>query len=122
MAELSPTLCNQQKLLNAIYNVQEEPSLENWQTLQAAAELVNQLAIEELTELRSELAEKTASAMKLSLPLDDTDEEEITTNRLCGLNAEIEAKAQFFIELNAIRLDAQQEADKARKALATQHS
>ncbi|WP_128784168.1 hypothetical protein [Photobacterium chitinilyticum] len=122
MAELSPTLCNQQKLLNAIYNVQEEPSAENWQALQAAANRVNQFAIEELTELRCELSEMTAEAMRLSLPQDDENEEELVTHRLCELNAEIEGKAQLFIELNAIRLDAQQAAERARLALAPQHS
>ena len=122
MAEISQALCNQQKLLNAIYNVQEEPSAENWQALQVAASRVNQFAIEELTELRNELAEMTASAMELSLPLNDVDEEELITNRLCELNAAIEALAQEFVELNAIRIDAQYELERAGQALASQHS
>ncbi|KXI21088.1 hypothetical protein [Photobacterium sanguinicancri] len=122
MPELSPTLCNQQKLLNAISNVQEEPSIESWQALQSAANLVNQFAVEELTELKSDLAELTSSAMNLSLPIDDEDGEELVTHRLCELNYEIEARAQSFIELNAIRLDAQYELNRARQALAPQHS
>lgn len=118
MAELSQTLCNQRRLLTAIYNVQEEPSAERWQTLLTAAERVNQFAIEGLIQLRIELAELTALAMNLSMPINDADEEELMMNTLTDMNAEIEGKAQSFIELNAIRLDAQQEAERARQALA----
>ncbi|PSW04188.1 hypothetical protein [Photobacterium lipolyticum] len=122
MAELSQTLCNQRKLCTAAYNVHEEPTIESWQALLSVADTVNQSAVEELIQLKSELAELMSSSMKLSLPQDDADEEELITNRLCELNAEIEEKAQSFVELNAIRLDAQQEAERARQALATQHS
>lgn len=119
MAEISPTFCNQRRLLTAIYNVQEAPSLENWQALQAAANRVNQFAVDDLTQLKSELAELTATAMNLSLPIDDEDGngEELVTHRLCELNAEIEANAQSFIEVNAIRLDAQYELKRASLAL-----
>lgn len=117
MEEISSTLCKQEKLLTATYNVQQVPSLENWQVLLSAADSVNQFAIDELTQLKSDLTEMMTSAMKLSLPINDADEEEITTNRLCELNRKIEEKAQSFVELNAIRLDAQQEAVRARLIL-----
>ncbi|OZS43030.1 hypothetical protein [Photobacterium sanguinicancri] len=122
MEELSMTRCNQHRLHTAIYNVQNEPSIENWQALLAAADMINWFAIDELSQLKAELAKLTASAMSLSLPLDDADGEEVAMLTLGELNSEIEDRAQSFIELNAIRLDAKHESNRARQALESQHS
>ncbi|MEH6534269.1 MAG: hypothetical protein V7735_23455 [Photobacterium frigidiphilum] len=121
MEELSPTLCNQHRLFTAINKANGEPSIESWQALLAAANMINQLAIDELTKLNAELAELTVSAMNVTYPLDD-EGEELATIEQCDLNHGIRLVSEQFIDINDIRIGAQEEVDRAQKALAIQHS
>jgi len=118
MEELSPTICNQHRLLTAINKAHVEQSIESWQALLAAANMINQLAIDELIKLKIELANLTASAMNVTCPLND---EELATKEQCDLNYSIRLISEQFIDINDIRIGAQEEVDRAQQALATQH-
>ena len=121
MEEFSITICNERRLIAAIYNVHDEPTTKNWEKLLAAANMINRLAINELTQLKAELAELTTSAMNVTYPL-DADGEELATKERCDLNYAIQEITQQFIDINDIRIGAQQESERARQALASQHS
>ena len=121
MEELSPTLCNQHRLFTAINKAHVEQSIESWQALLAAANMINQLAIDELIKLKVELENLTASAMNVTYPLDD-EGEEFATKEQCDLNHAIRLISEQFIDINDIRIGAQEEVERARQALATQHS
>ena len=121
MEEFSQTLCNEQKLLTAIKNVYHERSEKNWKELLAAADMINQLAIDELSQLKAEIAEIASSMMKITHPL-NTEGEELAMKQQCDLSYEIQEKTQLFIDINDIRISAQQEAERARQALESANS